>query len=111
MLKKKPKEKPIRLSGYLEEKHTISPMCNECQKKCTSMQRIKKYKICQKVYNYKQQQYDSHRLRIIKEVFDGVVPANDIMENIDDYIAYAGDAIDKLPFGELNDDYEEFCTK
>jgi hypothetical protein len=111
MLKKKLKEKPIRLSGYLEEKHTISPMCNECQNKCPSHIRIKKYKICQKVYNARQQQNDSHKIRIIKEVFDGIVPASEIMENIDDYIAYAGDAIDKLSFGELKCDYEEFCAK
>jgi hypothetical protein len=105
------KEKPIRLSGYIEEKHTISSMCDECQKKCTSIQRKKKAHICQKVYSSQKQQFESRKIRIIKEVFDGEIPTQPILEEIDSYIAYCDDGIDRLSPQELNDDYNDFISK
>jgi hypothetical protein len=106
------KEKPpIRLSGYIEEKHTISTMCNECPHKCTSIQRKKKSPICHKVYNIKQQQYENRKLRIIKEVFNGEVPTPEILDDIDNYISFCEDGMDKLSPQELNDDYDDFISK
>jgi hypothetical protein len=110
-MSKKEKEKPIRLSGYIEEKHTISKMCDECSTKCTSIMRRKNSSLCKKVYDSKQRQRENWKLRIIKELFNNVTPNQEILNEIDNYIHYCDDAIDGLSTKELNDDYEDFISK